>query len=126
VRTGKDHSTPAELPAWVKEKRPDYMVPATLVAVRRIPLNANGKVDYAALPTPPPTDVRASKTGVSPRTQLERLIADVWEQVLHTSRVGVEDNFFDLGGHSLLLTQVHGQLKKALGRPLPIVELDRK
>jgi acyl carrier protein len=96
-------------------------VPSAYVFLDALPLNRSGKVDHRALPAPDrePTVDRL----VAPATALETRLAEIWREVLQVDRVGVEDSFFDLGGHSLLLAQVHGRLLEALGRALPLVKL---
>ena len=102
------------------------MVPAAFVAVERWPLTTSGKIDRAALPQPDLEPARADgATLVAPRTDLERLIADIWRQVLRTGGVGMHDNFFDLGGHSLLMAQVRSRLREQLNRDVPMIDLFR-
>jgi hypothetical protein len=97
------------------------MVPSAYVLVDSLPLNRSGKVDERALPAP---DHRpTAKELLLPATALEARLAEIWRRVLEVEQVGVEDNFFDLGGHSLLLAQVHGHLLEVLGRPLPLIKL---
>ncbi|WP_051967516.1 non-ribosomal peptide synthetase [Kitasatospora mediocidica] len=111
-----------ELRAHLAELLPAYLVPRAFVPVDRIPLTANGKVDTAALPAPDPTAARTGP-GTAPRSELESTLAGIWRAVLGLDEVGVHDNFFDLGGHSLALATVHGRLTEALGRRLPMVTL---
>lgn len=106
------------LRSWLKARLPDYMVPAAFVALKSIPLTANGKVDRPALPSP--EQAGAERAYIPPRSISEERIAETWREVLKLGRVGVEDNFFDLGGHSLLLTQVASRLRKVFKRELPI------
>ena len=101
---------------------PEYMVPAAFVALETLPLTPNGKLDRRALPAPEqkPRDVSASL----PRTELEERVAAVWREVLEVGEIGVDDNFFDLGGNSLLLSRVFGRLREVRG-DLRIVDLFR-
>ncbi|WP_367127826.1 amino acid adenylation domain-containing protein [Saccharothrix sp. HUAS TT1] len=92
-----------ELRAWLERRLPRYMVPSTFTLVDRIPLLDNGKVDRDALPAP---DRRAAEEPVAPRTDAERVLADAWRRALGVAEVGVHDNFFDLGGDSILSLQV--------------------
>ena len=102
------------------------MVPAAFVPLGAFPLTPSGKVDRKALPAPEGTRAAASAAAyVPPRDELERTIAAIWRDVLKVDKVGVEDNFFDLGGHSLLLAQVHSRLGEALGRDLALLDLFR-
>jgi len=101
---------------------PEHMVPSLVVELPSLPLTPNGKVDRKALPAP--TATRASKAAfVAPQGQLEQQLAAVWREVLKVEQVGVHDNFFDLGGHSLLMVQVHARLKGVLGQELSLLKL---
>ncbi|RKH54683.1 MupA/Atu3671 family FMN-dependent luciferase-like monooxygenase, partial [Corallococcus llansteffanensis] len=106
----------------VGRRLPEYMVPSVVVELQVLPLTPNGKVDRKALPAP--TATRATRAAyVAPEGQLEEQIAEVWRKVLRVEQVGVHDNFFDLGGHSLLMVQAHAQLKAVLGQDLPLLKL---
>jgi len=107
-----------DLRQWLKARLPDYMVPSAFVALKSLPLTANGKVDRNALPAPEKS--AAERPYLPPRTASEQTVADTWKEVLRLERIGAEDNFFDLGGHSLLLTQVVSRLRKVFKRELPI------
>jgi amino acid adenylation domain-containing protein len=104
--------TGSHLREWLGRRVPEYMIPAVFEMVDNIPLNPNGKVDIDALPVPalgrPELDVDYK----APQSPLEKQIAAVWKEFLLLERVGIDDNFFDLGGHSLLLTQVHSRLSE--------------
>jgi amino acid adenylation domain-containing protein len=105
---------------------PEYFLPARAVWLDRLPLQAHGKVDRHALPEP--TDERPDQAAAyrEPRGPVEEAIARVWQRVLGVSRVGVDDDFFDLGGHSLLVTQVVSQLRRELPsglRPVAVMDL---
>ena len=92
--------TVAELRAFLGAKLPEYMVPGVFVPLLALPLNANGKVDRRALPAPD-QNLRTGKEYVAPRTHAtERQLAEIWQEVLGLSQIGIHDNFFDLGGHS--------------------------
>ncbi|MFE9631360.1 non-ribosomal peptide synthase/polyketide synthase [Streptomyces sp. NPDC006463] len=104
-----DHSGLRE---FVAKSLPDYMVPTAFVVVGTFPLTANGKVDRRALPEPD-LGAAVSKGYVAPRSEVERVVADVWAQVLGVERVGVRDNFFELGGDSILSIQVVSRLRRA-------------
>ncbi len=106
-----------ELRAWLSARLPDYMVPPSFVFLPGLPRTANGKLDRRALPVPESGDVLAF---VAPRSGTEELLAGIWADVLDTPRVGVEDSFFDLGGHSLLLTQVLVRVRKVFGVEPPL------
>ncbi|MET0647237.1 MAG: amino acid adenylation domain-containing protein [Pyrinomonadaceae bacterium] len=108
---GDGASTAQELRAHLQARLPGYMIPATLTWVERFELTPNGKIDRRALPEPErETDGR---THVAPRTPAERALAEVWERVLGVERVGVDDNFFDLGGDSILSIHVVAAARRA-------------
>ncbi len=113
----------AELLAGLREKLPDYMVPAALVFLDELPRNAHGKLDVGRLPASAHTRPELAAAYAAPRSELERAIAAVWREALKVESVGLDDNFFDLGGHSLLVAKVHARLGEALGREVPLLEL---
>jgi len=106
----------------LKKELPAYMVPAAFVKMDSLPLTPTGKVNRRALPKPEFKKPQA-RHHVQPKTELEKKLAAIWQDVLQVENVGVEDNFFDLGGHSLLMIQVQSQLQVALGREVPMVQL---
>jgi acyl carrier protein len=112
-----------ELIDHLKQRLPEYMVPAHFVLLDELPLTPNGKVDRAALPEPAGVRPDAGPTFVGPRDEMEATIAGLWSEVLGVDRVGMHDNFFDLGGHSLLLAQVRTALAERTGRGVSMVEL---
>ncbi|WP_460203568.1 amino acid adenylation domain-containing protein [Scytonema sp. NUACC21] len=120
----REEPTIAEMRRFLVEKLPDYMVPSAFVLLSTLPLTPNGKVDRKALPSPQ-QGVRPELTAdyVAPQSELERTIAIVWQEVLQVEKVGIHDNFFDLGGHSLLVIQVHGKLRQALDWELSMVDI---
>jgi amino acid adenylation domain-containing protein len=99
---------------------PDYMVPSVLMVLDALPLNANGKVDRKALPTP---TVTSDKPYEAPQGHIAETVAAIWAEVLQMDKVGIHDNFFDLGGHSLLVVRVHRLLEDRLRTTLPLVQL---
>ncbi len=107
-----------ELRTALRASLPDYMVPSAFALLDALPLNANGKVDRRALPAPA---VRETSAGyVAPRTPTEEALAEIWKDLLDLERVGVHDNFFDLGGHSLLVAQAMARVREQLGVDLPL------
>jgi amino acid adenylation domain-containing protein len=112
-----------DLRVFARERLPEYMVPAAFVLIDHVPLTTNGKMDRRALPAP--VESGAHVPSVPPREGLEAQVAAVWCEVLGVERVGREDGFFDIGGHSLLLARVHARLRESLGREISIVELFR-
>jgi amino acid adenylation domain-containing protein len=113
----------AELRDYLKQRLSEYMLPSAIVRLDAFPLTPNGKLDRKALPVPDGADSETDGPYVAPRSELEGLIADVWREALEVERVGVQDNFFNLGGHSLLLIRVNNLLREALRIELPVVEL---
>ncbi|MGK3966667.1 amino acid adenylation domain-containing protein [Sorangium sp. So ce118] len=112
----------AELRKHLLGELPDYMIPAAFMWLDALPLSFNGKVDRKALPAPEVARPEQSETYAPPRTRTEEQIASVWASLLQIERIGIHDNFFDLGGHSLLLVRMHAQLR-SLGHELKLVEL---
>ena len=104
----------ADLAARARTSLPEYMLPTQIVRVDSLPLTPNGKVDRRALPAPTGDTTQAARPYVAPRTPLEQQIADVWAAVLHAERVGINDDFFSLGGHSLAAMRVVARLAESL------------
>jgi amino acid adenylation domain-containing protein len=117
--------TISELRSFLREKLPDYMVPSFFEMLEALPLTPNGKVDRKALPAPDSLRPQLEATYVKPKTDLEKTIATVWQKVLKLETVGIHDNFFDLGGHSLLIVQVHSELCQLLKADFSMLELFR-
>jgi hypothetical protein len=113
---------PADLRGLLKERLPDYMIPSAFVPLREVPKTPSNKIDRKALPEPEPLRSEGAAYA-EPQSELERVVSGIWQQVLGVERVGVHDNFFDLGGHSLLMIQAHGRLREVLGRDLDILLL---
>ncbi|HEY0606859.1 MAG TPA: amino acid adenylation domain-containing protein, partial [Herpetosiphonaceae bacterium] len=103
----------AELQSFVKARLPEYMVPAAFVFLERLPVTANGKLDRKALPVPEMSRADLLDDYVAPRTPLEAQLAAIWAEVLQLERVGVEDSFFAIGGHSLVATQIVVRVRDA-------------
>ena len=101
------------------------MVPAVFVMLEAFPLTPNGKVDRKALPAAEGGRPQLDANCVAPQTEIERSIAAIWQDVLRTDRVGIHDNFFDLGGHSLLIVQVHARLRSITPAPITIADMFR-
>jgi amino acid adenylation domain-containing protein len=110
-----------ELKRYLAGRLPPYMVPGHIARLDRLPLNANGKVDRSALPAPDRGGPAEAGPG-SPVTEMEEKLAALWGRVLNCS-VGLDENFFDLGGTSLELLKVHAELTRMLGRRLPVTDL---
>jgi acyl carrier protein len=110
----------SELRAFLKERLPDYMVPASFMLLDRLPLTPSGKVDRRALPAPDRARRELERELVAPRNDTETRIAAIWRDVVGLDRVGVTENFFELGGHSLLLPQVVHRLRAAFQLEVPL------
>ena len=115
--------TPAELRGFLRESLPEYMIPSAFVALERLPLTPNGKVDARALPRA--GEVRDGDGGdyAPPETPVEEVLAGIWADVLGVERVGVHDNFLDLGGHSLSATRIVSLVRQTLSADIPLREL---
>ncbi len=106
-----------ELRGWLRERLPDYMVPGALVLLDGLPLTPNGKVDRRALPAP---EAAGDGAYAAPRTPTEETLAGIWAEVLRVERVGVEDDFFALGGHSLMAVRIISRIGEATGVDVPL------
>lgn len=111
------------LRSYLQSMLPEHMVPASFVVLEKLPNTPNGKVDRAALTGIGKTRSRLSHIFVAPQTRLERDIASTWESVLRVERVGLHDNFFDLGGHSLLMVRLLAQLRKSVSHDVSLIDL---
>jgi len=103
-----------ELRCFLHDKLPDYMMPSAFVFLDALPLSANGKVDRGTLMAQAIALPAPETTYIAPQNQLEQTIAAVWQEILHLDRIGIRDNFFDIGGNSLLVTKAYSKLKIAL------------
>nr|AXN93622.1 PuwE [Symplocastrum muelleri NIVA-CYA 644] len=119
IVSGFDALTGEELHRFLKQKLPDYMVPSYFVMLENLPLTSNGKVDRRALPAPD-LELSRSVSFVPPRTPTEEAIANIITEVLGVERVGIYDNFFEIGGHSLSATQVISRLQENCKVKLPL------
>jgi amino acid adenylation domain-containing protein len=104
---------------WLSARLPEYMVPAQIVVLEEFPLTSSGKIDRKALPAP----VFAATAFRAPQTQTEKIVADAFAEVLGVDRVGLDDDFFALGGDSLIAIRVSARLQLALGREVPVRSL---
>ncbi|HET6978727.1 MAG TPA: amino acid adenylation domain-containing protein [Pyrinomonadaceae bacterium] len=105
---------------YLKENLPEYMVPSAFVMLKALPRLPNGKVDLRALPAPEAARPELEQQYASPRTPVEEVLASIWSEILGVKRVGINDNFFDLGGHSLLVTQITLRVRQIFKVNLPL------
>jgi amino acid adenylation domain-containing protein len=114
--------TETDLEKVLRHQLPEYLIPQHLVVLDELPLSANGKIDRAALPAP---DARtgAGDAGVAPRDDLERRLADIWEELFDARPISVSASFFDLGGDSMLAVRLMARIQRELGRSLPVSTL---
>jgi amino acid adenylation domain-containing protein len=119
---GQEEPEPAALRRFLAERLPDPMIPSAFVFLRSLPLTPNGKLDLRALPSP---DTRAASagSGTAPRTEGEARLAAVWREVLGLERVGVDDDFFALGGNSFLAVRLMSRIHRELGRRVLLAAL---
>jgi amino acid adenylation domain-containing protein len=110
----------AALRQAMRDKLPDFMLPSAIVALPALPLTPSGKVDRKALPEP---DGGPAPGFVAPRTAVEEVLAEIWAELLGIARIGVHDNFFERGGHSLLAVLLMARIEKRLGKTLPLAAL---
>ncbi|MEM9447035.1 MAG: amino acid adenylation domain-containing protein [Cyanobacteria bacterium P01_E01_bin.6] len=108
---------------FLRQKLPDYMVPSDFMILDALPLTPNGKVNRRALPMPSSTRSREKVSHVKPQTEVEQMIAAIWQDILQIENIGIHDNFFDLGGNSVLLVQAHNKLQESLQQSLSLVDL---
>ncbi|HEX3555526.1 MAG TPA: amino acid adenylation domain-containing protein [Thermoanaerobaculia bacterium] len=120
---GIEPAEDGELRGFLRRNLPSPMLPAAYVWLEALPRNANGKLDRRALPEVGSLFAAWRARYTAPRSELERSIAAVWQEVLQVPRIGVDDNFFDLGGHSLVMLRLHSVLRRVLGRDLPMTAL---
>jgi thioesterase domain-containing protein/acyl carrier protein len=121
--TGEVPPTAAELRAFLAEVLPVHMIPSAFVVLDSLPLNANGKVDRAALPAPEGHEVGARGT-TPPRDEIEQRMVEIWREVLEVEEpIGIEDDFFDLGGHSLIAVRLFAEIENMFGKRLPLALL---
>jgi acyl-CoA synthetase (AMP-forming)/AMP-acid ligase II len=119
--TAQEHEPSiSALRTYLRERLPEYMLPASWLYLQELPLTPSGKLDRRSLPAPDEHRPELSESYVPARTATEVMLADIWAQVLKVERVGVNDNFFELGGHSLLATLVISRVREVLHIDLAI------
>jgi amino acid adenylation domain-containing protein len=112
-----------ELRDFLKAQLPNYMIPSAFVILDALPLTPNGKINRCALPTPDTSEGSSVSVFVTPRNSTEELLAQLWAEVLGVKLVSIDDNFFDLGGHSLLIVNVHHKVKEIFNSNISLIDL---
>jgi acyl carrier protein len=114
---------PDEIKKRLKATLPDYMMPAFFIEIKELPLNVNGKLDLLALPEPGRNWFINKNKYQAPKTGLEKQLVAIWQEVLGSKKIGINDNFFDLGGNSLKLIKVFSKIEKHLGVAVPVIKM---
>ena len=117
------HLNEEELRTYLRARLPEFMIPQRFMILSELPLLPNNKINLAALPQPQPTKRRVAS--LKTKTHKEAALTSIWEKLLQTTPIGPEDNFFDLGGHSLLLARLSREIKEQMGASVTIVDLFR-
>jgi amino acid adenylation domain-containing protein len=117
------HEFTAELRSYLKDKLPEYMIPQHFVKMESFPITANGKIDRDALPSPTNVNTLSSKKIIEPRSDIERKMVNIWKEVLGTNNISIDDNFFEIGGHSILAVVVFSKIHRVFGINLPLATL---
>jgi acyl carrier protein len=112
-----------ELLDFLRARLPRYMVPSLIVTLPYLPLTRNGKVDRNSLPSAESLRTNVEANYVEPTTKMQQTIASIWRKVLQIEKVGINDNFFDLGGNSLLMARVHNELRQVFRKEISMVEM---
>jgi len=112
-----------DLRGYLQAQLPEYMIPSAFVTLDALPLTPNGKVDRRALPVPEGLRPKLEAAYVAPQTETEHIISVIWQEALQIEKVGIHDNFFDLGGHSLLMVRVNRKLQAAFHKEITMIDL---
>lgn len=120
VMSTEAESPPSDLLAFTREQLPAHMVPARIISIEAVPMTPNGKIDRNALPEPEEASVDTSDVA---RDSLEQLLVELWQDVLNRPDIGIHDDFFDLGGYSLLATRLFALIEEATGQRVPVATL---
>ena len=116
----KHSTTIAGLRSFLEQRLPEYMIPSAFMYLESLPLTVNGKIDRRVLPAPDTSRPELEETFVAPRTPVEETLANIWSEVLAVDQVGIHDNFFQLGGHSLVATQVIARVRTVFQVDVPV------
>jgi acyl carrier protein len=125
IRFGETLNDADQLRSWLRRVLPDYMVPSIIVPLEELPLTPNGKVDRKRLPIPQAMSRERNVDSIPARNRTEQRLSELWSDLLRIEKPGIRENFFDLGGHSLLLVQLHAQLKREFNTNIAVVDLFR-
>lgn len=125
VRLAAGRVESEDLRRWLLQRLPEYMVPGAYVVMEEFSLTPNGKVDRKLLPIPDEQLRERNAPAVAARNPTEQRVAAIWSDLLETKAVGMRENFFDLGGHSLLLVRVHARLRDEFVANISITDLFR-
>jgi amino acid adenylation domain-containing protein len=112
-----------DLKRHIRQKLPEPMVPAVIVEIKELPLTASGKIDKKRLPKTESIETSSTQSAKAPRTEIERFIAEIWQEHLQVANIGVDDNFFDLGGHSMMVLPIHERLAARFGEQITVIDL---
>jgi amino acid adenylation domain-containing protein len=112
-----------ELREFLSRELPDYMIPTSFVQMDKMPLTQSGKIDRKALSQLDQEPKKLNVTYVAPQSDMERIAADTWKEVLHLEEIGINDNFFDLGGNSFDIIKINNKLRERLNREIPMVKM---
>jgi amino acid adenylation domain-containing protein len=123
VAQAGDAPTAAEMRQFLRERLPEFMIPATFMAIESMPMTTSGKMDRRALPEPDWSGATAQGEFVAPSTPLEEQLASIWSEVLSIERVGAQDDFFNLGGNSLLALRLASRVRQVFNVELPLMTL---
>jgi amino acid adenylation domain-containing protein/FkbH-like protein len=115
--------TSSHLREYLARTLPEYMFPSYFIRLEQLPLTPNGKINRKALPAPDEHIIYTGVDYVAPNTAIQKTIAEVWKEVLHREKVGIHENFFDIGGNSLLLIQVNSKLQEQFSIDIPVVTM---
>ncbi|MGH9764408.1 MAG: phosphopantetheine-binding protein, partial [Blastocatellia bacterium] len=122
LTTGEMVETSSALRDHLRDCLPDFMVPAAVVVLDKMPMTPNGKLDRSSLPDPDGLRPDLPVAFAAPESETEMIVASIWREVLRLDQVGIDDNFFDLGGHSLQMIQVHARIRQTFSRDMSMVQ----
>jgi acyl carrier protein len=122
VRASSPPPSTTELRQFLLERLPEYMTPSIFVELQQMPLTTSGKVDRRHLPPPQPVRPNLANVYAGPQTEIEGVLVQIWQKVLRIDRLGIHDNFFDVGGHSLRMTQVIALIEQQTGMRISILD----